>query len=408
MRLEAITQPIKAPSVEEHEHILNDKMAEIRLEYADRVFSKQIPLIEEKKDVPKDEKWIEFNDFGSFLLRYTPVLKELIIGYKRQKKAEGIEWKPEMYDSVRNQFRDKIVEFRETDHDHWIEKTMQLLAEERKKISSVAVDIKEAKEVKKAGIIDFDVDVDGEDLLEKLQTVIKRGDTCISIHLNEPIYKKTLQNSNADISLSRSLEDLAVQIVTKYPETRAIVAESWIVDTVIAKKIGLKIYAKEKYSTSLSFWGQFINSNGQIDDARVKSFLETGRAPYEIALGAMSVEDFLRKYLPENMKGKILLKEVKPGFEEKFEKENKIVINILSNLSEVSEQDIENQISQCEILSGFLKTEQGNGFLELIKKLKKDGVKVEDIKKNNLFRKYKEPFREYRRKLELVDREVII
>ncbi|MFZ2205738.1 MAG: hypothetical protein WAV23_04055 [Minisyncoccia bacterium] len=418
MNIENFIKPIESKSVEEHESILDDKISEIRLQYIDLLSSGKIPPLEQKVNTETEEKKESPVDSFEFLLsKYTSILRDLMGYYVAHKKNEGAEWVPYMYDSVEAQFKNKIIEFHEKDKDHWIEKTMQLLGEECEKAeSSKKEEIVQSSDLEDnskyhgmAGLITFDVDGHYKYWFNgsQMPSPVEDSDTCMSIHL-DPLFKKTLNSTDTNIFSSNSLQKLAVKIVDDFPETKAILAHSWLMDTPIAERIGFKIYKRENYSEQGSFWSQFINSNGQIDKERVKKFLETGKAPYSVALGAMTTEDFLRKYLPPERRGKIILKEVNPDFDEKIKKEAEIIESIFIDLNKITEEEIEKRISKCEIYSKFLKTEQGSGLIELIKELKEKGESAENIREKGLLKKYQESSREYIKGLMYTNKEVII
>jgi len=134
----SIFKPIKVKSIEKHEQIIDDKLTEVRLQYVDLIFSKKIPPLENKIYPGTDsEKDLPIDDFRFLIERYTPVLQELASFYIKQKKSEGVEWKPEMYDPLVSEFQNKIIKFHQEDPKSWIEKTMELLQEGRKKIKDI-------------------------------------------------------------------------------------------------------------------------------------------------------------------------------------------------------------------------------------------------------------------------------
>lgn len=417
MHPEAISQPIKAQSIEEHERMLNDKMTKIKLEYVDRILLKKIPLLTKNQDEEED---VSIDDFASLLNRYTPVLRELMECYIIQKKQEGIEWDEEMYDPAESEFFNKIFEFREADHDHWIEKTMQLLGEERAKVKAVSrkrsffSKDKSRKEEERyqVGIVDFHIEnvgLDNRDWLKPLDAIIKRGDACISIHL-EPLYKKTLHDNGVNIFSSKPLERLAVRIITEYPETKAVIANSWVMDGPIGRRMGFKVYDRKEYIDSPAFWGQFMNSDGQINNDRVKKFLETGQAPYGVVTGAMEIEDFLRKYLPKEYRGKITLKEQNPDFNiEELEHDVRILRDLLDkNWDTIDEVGLLDVFSQCPLMQRFNESTLGNGFFDFLINLKRRNRKLEDFLRTNRFTSYDLSLVRFLSAFRFKDREVII
>ena len=45
-----------------------------------------------------------------------------------------------------------------------------------------------------------------------------------------------------------------------------------------------------------TFWGQFINREGKINEERVKQFLETGKPPFRVKSGYIPMDEFMDKY----------------------------------------------------------------------------------------------------------------
>ncbi len=386
MSLEQITQPIRTESLEEHEQILDDKILEIQLEYIDRLLSEKIPPV-------KKSQQDSVSNLESHIEEYTTLLQELVRCYKFQIIKSGEKWDPEtMSGPAEVNFKEKIQEFYRENHNQWIRKTMQFLEEERRKTkqgtddnlkTQISPEEEYEEKENKAGILSFGVSPLGENYEELVGSGISKEDACISIHLT-PLFKTTATSDATNLFSSHSLEKLAEQIVDKYPETKAIVAKSWLVDTPIAKRIGFTALYEGKYVGTYQFWGQFIGSNGQIDHSRVKQFLETGKPPYGVKTGVIMTEDFLKKYLPKERRGKILLKELKPGFIEKYEHDVEILRGISENWDTVTEDDIKNSFSKCPVVQDFMKSfvpfgGNGEAFLNLMLELKREKKTKEEV-----------------------------
>lgn len=397
MKLENILRPIKSDSIEGHEKELQNKMIEIELQYVDKLFLKKIPPLCED---------LKVDNIHDLVSKYTEIPPK-IMEYQQGKSNE--EELLVLVEKILN----NISDLYHKDHEHWIEKIEELVGKELEKYKNL--EKKENQDINynnlenKAGLIGFGMETNLGHLLPN--SGISDEDFCLQIHF-EDFYKQQ-KGDIKNLFSSNSLEKLALKIVDEYPETKAIVAKSWLIDTPLAKRIGFTVYNRDFDIKGFSgtFWGQFINSNGQIKSDEVSKFLETGKPKYRTAAGAIMVENFLKKYLPEDRRGKIILKEVKPGleeFNEQLKKEGKIFESILANLDKISEEEIEKKIFECEIINGFLKTKHGEGFIELIKGLKRRGKSAEDIKNENLLIKYKKSINEYINKLKFTDKEVII
>jgi len=418
MNLEKLSQPISSQSVEEHERMLYEKMLEIQLQYVDRLFSKEISPLEEKIDVgTKDERDLPLEDFTFLIERYSQVLLDLMRCHMKQKENNGLEWEPKTYDLISSQYGNRILSFYEKDRKSWITKTLKLLEEEREKANknqkkSIDQNIEDEDEdsmAENVGLVNFEVNTGYRNLFKNSEVPgIEDKDTYISIHLDS-LFKKSLTDTNINLFSSNSLEKLAVKIVDNFPETKAIIAESWLMDTPIAKRIGFKIHKRDEFSTQGSFWSQFINANGQIDNTRVRKFLETGKAPYGVALGSISTIDFLKKYLPKERKGKILLKDSNPDFDEaKYESDDKKVSEFINKWDTVEDDKIKLFLSQCHFYKEFNESVSGKGFFDYLIELKKENKTKEQMSKDPRIGSFRKLFKEYIKNIRFINKEVII
>jgi hypothetical protein len=96
-------------------------------------------------------------------------------------------------------------------------------------------------------------------------------------------------------TITESLACLAKKIVDKYPKIRAVVTVSWLLDHPKFKQL----FMMNEIGEAGNNWGQFIGSNRQIKQERVKELFSTGKMPYRNLIGYISVERFLEKYLPK-------------------------------------------------------------------------------------------------------------
>lgn len=420
MNLEKLNQPISSESIEQHEQMLTDKIEEIKLQYVDRVFSKEIPPLEDKIDKGTEyEIDLPIDNFDYLLERYTSVLSELARSDITQKRNINMNLEPLLYDQLLEKYQNEITKFHHEDRSHWVERTMKLLSEKRKEVENLkqtgAINNNEDESLDlderhgKAGLINYDVN-DGYKYRFKDSEIpvdIENKDTCIEIHF-DPLFKKSLKDTNINIFSSNSLGQLAIKIVDRFPETKAIIGESWLMDTPIAQRIGFKIYKREKYNKLPSFWSQFINSNGQVDNARVKQFLETGEAPYSVALGAIDTVEFLKKYLPKEYRGKIILREINPNIKEEWFESKKAVKSIFRGWDESNEEEIKKLINDNPIIKKFDSTTFGEHFIDFILEQKKNGKLASEISIDPRLVKYKSSFDLFINDIEFIDKEVII
>lgn len=157
-------------------------------------------------------------------------------------------------------------------------------------------------------INDVELDVEG-----KYRDIDKVGfsklNSFIEIHM-EKFYLSGEKNLSIDL-IKKDLGVIAERIIDKEPEVAAIIGGSWLLDTPIAKYLGFqRIDNKKSPVNDFSTWMQFIDKNGQIDQKRFNQLLESGEPPYKSVRAYIKTEDFLRKYLPEDRRGKVTLKEI--------------------------------------------------------------------------------------------------
>lgn len=138
-----------------------------------------------------------------------------------------------------------------------------------------------------------------ETALEKIG--FSKFDDFLEIHLPAQFGEQKISSE----TITESLACLAEIIIDKYPETRAIVTVSWLLDHPKFKKF----FEMNEIGESGNNWRQLIGNNGQIKQARVEELLSTGKMPYKNLIGYISVEKFLQKYLPNERRGKIKPKE---------------------------------------------------------------------------------------------------
>jgi hypothetical protein len=226
----------------------------------------------------------------------------------------------------------------------------------------------------------------------------------------DSLFEKKYENPEINIFSSKSLEKLALKIVDEFPETKVIIGQSWLLDTPIAERIGFKIYRKkDSIGQGPSFWSQFINSKGQLDSKRVNKFLETGIPPYRVAIGFIKTEDFLRKYLPKERKGKILLKEIDPNFNLKKLEENMLSLKEVGKMWDYSnEEELRKFLSQNELFIKFNESQRGKGFLDFLLREKRKNIKKEDLDKDKKIHKYNDLLQEFIKEEKFINKEVII
>ncbi len=403
MKFEEFKKPIETQSIEEHEKILEEKMTKIQLQYVDRLSQGKILPI--NKTIEGDN--IDVKDLSVLFSRCTWIPEELKHQYDNRIGGEFDK-------NARNLFQRKIMDnisvFFKEDHKNWIEKTEEFIKNEIEKLGPIQKKEEQDnnQDTRKVGLIEFGIEDNLGELLSKLDM---KDDRYISIHFPE-FYKQKKDGIKNLFSVNSidSFKKLALKIINDYPEAKAVVGESWLMDTPIAKRIGFIVsdYSSRR-KLGGQFWGQFINSDGQIDNERVSKFLETGIPPYKVSIGIIMVEDFLKKYLPEDRRGKIILKDLNQNFNnEEFEKEIEIANKVFENWDKSTEEDINMVFCENKILGDFLKRKKGEGFDLLLKNFKKDKKIKEEVKEDKKFIEYRKFFLQFINEKKFINKEVII
>ena len=383
MKIEKPFQPIRVESVEEHERILKDKLLDIELEYVDQIFLKKIPTL---------DKEVNVDDITKLIPEYTQILSDI---------REYVNWGKNKEKILKN-----ISDFYHQDYEHWIEKTKELIkkeVEELKKDEKIEGDHEENKNI--AGLIDFSMESNKGHLLPGSD--ITDNDPCLEVHF-ESFYKQKGDNKTNLLSVRDSFNKIALEIVDKHPETKAVVGVSWLMDA-LGENFGFKIYNRN-FNKNLQgqFWPQFIDKDGQIKNEEVSKFLETGEPPYRVAAGAMMTEDFLKKYLPKERRGKIVLKELNLEISNEIKKESVLVKALFENWEKTTEEDIEKVIYGCRILNEFTKTELGKGFIQHLKDFKHNGESLDKLKTDTISKAYIEVLNKFIDNLRYLNKEVTI
>lgn len=146
--------------------------------------------------------------------------------------------------------------------------------------------------------------------ISKVEPEIPQSALLMEIHLDSAYEKPEINIGLATIK--KDLSKLAEYIIDNIPETEAVVGTSWLIDA-IGEKFGFtKIKNTEPTESDFSSWLQFINKDGGIDLKRAEQMLQTGKLPFSSTSGYIKIEDFLKRYLPENRRGEIKLRPIDP------------------------------------------------------------------------------------------------
>jgi len=305
-KIKNIGEHIETEDKRERKDILNGKIAQISLTYAEKKF-------QEKKG--QDDGY----RFSDAVKEFTPVRNIVLNPVYRLEN-------PNLHDNQEkiNAFLDDFYASIDALHDEGDfdpERILKLIEAERSVVKEYLglQDLEEhdrkQKEIE-TDILRFNVINNiGADSQRKYEDLEKLGfsrfDRFLEIHLEE-FYQANASHFGPDL-IKNDFGKLAEYIIDKEKAVAAVLGRSWLLSTPIAERLGFhKIDETTLGQLDLSAWLQFIDKDGDIDQKRLSRFLETGELPYQSVRGYIATEDFLRRYLPPERRGKVCLKAAKP------------------------------------------------------------------------------------------------
>lgn len=303
-KISNINARIETPDKKERKEILFEKIEQISLVYADKKYNE----VKEKdnnykfSDIVKD-----FTPLENIILR--PVFQLEEFNFKKYQEKTDLFLK-DFYLEL-----DAIYETYSFDLDK-----ISSLVNSKKGAIKKYLNIENFKEFERnakegdAKVLNFNkinnIKVDAGKEYQDLEKLgFSEFDHFIEIHVED--FYNTDQNSLGPELIKSDFGLVAEHIIDKEPEIVAVIGKSWLLDTPLASRLGFqRIEDNETKQNNFSTWLQFIDKNGEIDSKRFNQFLKTEELPYKSVKAIMLVEDFLKKYLPENRRGKVVLKEV--------------------------------------------------------------------------------------------------
>lgn len=154
---------------------------------------------------------------------------------------------------------------------------------------------KEHNKKKKIGIIEYNIISNSvyhqnKELFDTLKdNGFNENDTFLEIHLPYNFSNKEVFGKS---NIFESIKDLTELIKNNYPQVKAVVGNSWLLDHPFIKKI-LKF---KIIKTGPIMWQQMINKNGKIDEERLKFLEKNKKLPYKNLYGYIKTEDLIREY----------------------------------------------------------------------------------------------------------------
>ncbi len=331
MSFEDIKRPINIEGVPNHAREL-----ELRLFKAQLIFLEK----ESQQSENKSKTYLElFKDITSIILNLKELYGINLVRDKTELPGEEVDKLKDEYALGLEIELTKIAVNTEDSPDERIDQIYNYIAVNLAKFPVEA----EKNENESCGLIYFQLTKARE---AETEFDLKAGDDFLEIHFSPAFTQSKDPKPN---ELRQWLAQLAEVIVSKYPQTVAVTGSSWLFDHPIMKRLGFTVKPEsEKPQGGGSYWNQLIDKDGQIDSKRFDFLLKNGELPYKKAAGIIMTEDFLRRYLPADKRGTIILKRVDI---EKQKQREVITTQIEEVLKKNWDSIIEKQMSVDELFT---------------------------------------------------------
>ncbi len=303
-KISNISARVETLDKKERKEILFERIGKIALVYADKKFN----------EIRESDSNYKFSD----AVKDSTPLKNIILDPVFQLDNFSFKKYQEKIDLFLKDFYLELDNIYETDRFD-LDKISSLTSSKKDSIKKY-LDVENFKDFEKktkesdTKVLNFNkinnIEVDAEKKYKDLEKLgFSKFDHFIEVHVED--FYNTDQNNLGSELIKKDLGLVAEHIIDKEPETAAVIGKSWLLDTPLADRLGFqRIEDKETKQNDFSTWLQFIDKNGEIDQKRFNQFLKTEELPYKSVKAMMLVEDFLKRYLPENRRGKVILKEV--------------------------------------------------------------------------------------------------
>ncbi len=365
-QISKINSQIETLNKKERKEILFEKIVQISLVYADKKFNE---IKENNDDYKFSDAVKDFTPLENIILR--PVFQLHEFNFQKIQEKTDIFLK-DFYHEL-----DSIYEVEGFNLDK-----ISGLANSKKDSIKKYLDVENFKELegstKEGGtkVLTFNkinnIEVDAEKKYQDLEKLgFSKFDHFIEVHVED--FYNTDQNSLGPELIQHDFSLVAEQIIDKEPDTAAVIGKSWLLNTPLAGRLGFKqVEDNETKQNDFSTWLQFIDKNGEINQKRFNQFLKTEELPYKSTKAYILVEDFLRRYLPENRRGKVILKEVnsdRKDFWFKLQNDTQSIKSEWDNLLE-NNNDFNSFINANESLNevlGFIDSKDREKYLNFLK-----------------------------------------
>lgn len=380
-KIKDIAKPIESNNKEKREEALHEKIKNISLIYAHKKFLEVDQELRDNGSYKLSDALDEFSLIRRII--FVPLYETDNFGMDSYQENMN-----SFYEDVKEEI-DKIY----AEHGFDLEKISNLITSKRKKIikdyhliKSKFFELGKGEEglkilqTNKVNDVEFDVEGQYRDI-DKVG--FSKLNSFIEIHM-EKFYLSGEKNLSIDL-IKKDLGVIAERIIDKEPEVAAIIGGSWLLDTPIAKFLGFqRIDNKKSPVNDFSTWMQFIDKNGQIDQKRFNQLLESGEPPYKSVRAYIKTEDFLRKYLPEDRRGKVVLKEIVPE-RRNFLLERSIHLKILAKtwdqscLDDIPFSDLIEGNKGLDYSLSFLSETERKKYLDFLEKMHRNKISWSSI-----------------------------
>lgn len=302
--LKNISTTIETENKSEKQEILFEKIEQISLVYADKNFQE---LKKDNSDYEFSDAIKDFSPIENIILR--PVFQLDEFNFKKYQEKIDL-FLTDFYDEVNAIYKEGGFDLGK------ILNLAKLKKDSIKKYLGVEDFKKFERNTKDGGtkVLSFNkmnnIENDAEKKYKDLEKIgFSKFDHFVEVHM-EDFYNTGEKNLGSELIIN-DLGVVAEHIIDKEPEVAAVIGKSWLLSTPIANRLGFrKIEDDVSKQNDFSTWLQFIDKNGQIDQKRFGEFLKTGEILYKSTKAYIPTEEFLKRYLPENRRGKVILKEV--------------------------------------------------------------------------------------------------
>jgi|GEM_PF-2390320 len=293
--IEKFSHPDNTHNSHESKEVKTEKeIFMLSLQYCDKLLKKEIPLpYEIKYEISFENLLRNFTDIQSEIHDQFEKRTGKIPAWKDAGELEDFEIDGLEFEKIEDEIFEAIENEREVNPDGWFSQVNEIIQNRINTLPSTNKENKTSEERQPfhEGLLKYNI----TENIPGLESVgISLQDECLLIHI-DPLFK----TKNKNITLSDSFSLLAKKIEAEYPNIKAVVAESWLVDSAFGKRIGFHEFPSrfENFYHGDAFWGQFYDQEGNLKQELVDEFLRTGNPPYKIKAGYFTREEFLKKYL---------------------------------------------------------------------------------------------------------------